>query len=310
VSRSMKRLIRCNVLALSLLFCTSTGFTLVPGLRAQEPAAQPSTRPSGSGWVWVEQFAGSGTNGAGQVMSLTSTTGYDFTSHFGLVVGLPVYFIHDSASTAGATSSDGIGDVFAGLHFSFPNPVVNFRTALTGTAPTGDTSKGLSTGHATLDWTNHFDRRFGRLVPFANLGLANSVPDTLFYQRQYTSYGYLAHFQAGTSFRIMRPLSAVASAYDIEPWGMQTVTSRIVGVVGVPGQLGLLPGVPAFEQSHLITGGANLTRDDGFSAGLDVGFARFFDAWAGYSHSLPLNLNTVSIGVGVNVMSVLHHANE
>jgi hypothetical protein len=304
----MIRHIRSNALGL-FVFLISTGFTLVPGLRAQEPAEQPTPRPSGSGWLWVEQFTGSGTNGAGEVMSLTSTTGYNFTSHFGLVAGIPVYFIHDSASTASPTSSAGIGDVFVGLHFSFPNPVLNFRTALTGTAPIGDTSKGLSTGHATLDWTNHFDRRFGRWVPFANLGLANSVPDTLFDQRQYTSYGYVAHFQVGTSLRILRPLSAVASAYDIEPWGAQTVVSRIVGV-GAPGPLGPLAGVPFFEQSHLITGGASLTRDDGFSVGMDAGFASFFDVWAGYSHSLPLNLNTVSIGVGVNVMSALRHANE
>ncbi len=161
-------------------------------------------------------------------MSLASTTGYNFSSHFGLLAGIPVYFIRDSSSTPGATSSDGIGDVYAGLRFSFANPIVNYRTTLVATAPTGDTAKGLSTGHATFDWTNHFDRRFGRWVPFANLGLANSVPDTLFYQRQYTSYGYVAHFQAGTSLRIMRPLSAVASAYDIEPWGTQTVISRIV----------------------------------------------------------------------------------
>ena len=89
VNRSMKRLIRASTL--SLLF-VCTGFTLVPGLRAQEPAAQPTTRPSGSGWLWVEQFSGSATNGAGQVMSLNSTTGYNFTSHFGVVAGLPVYF--------------------------------------------------------------------------------------------------------------------------------------------------------------------------------------------------------------------------
>ena len=209
--------------------------------------------------------------------------------------------------------------MFVGLRFSFANPVVNYRVALTGTAPTGDTAKGFSTGHATFDWTNHFDRRFGRLMPFANLGLANSVPDTLFYQRQYTSYGYVAHFQAGTSFRIMRPLSAVVSAYDIQPWGAQTVISRIV-VESVPGQslpvpplpgpLGSLTGSPVFEQTHLVTGTSSLTSDDGVSAGLDAGFARFFDIWAGYSHSFPLNLNTVSFGIGVNMMGVLRHSND
>jgi hypothetical protein len=250
VSRSTKQLLRRRVLTLSLLFCISTGFTLVPGLRAQEPAAQPSTQASGSGWVWVEQFAGSGTNGAGQVISLTSTAGYNFTSHFGLIAGLPVYFVRDSASTTGSTSSDGIGDVFAGLRFSFPNPVVNFRTALTATAPTGDTSKGLSVGHGTVDWTNRFERRFRRWIPFANLGLANSVPDTLFYQRQYTSYGYVAHFQVGTSFRIMRSLGAVASAYDMEPWGSQAATSRIVvDDVEVPGPLGSFPACPFLSRA-------------------------------------------------------------
>jgi hypothetical protein len=303
----MKRVIRATGLALCIFFI-STGFAVVPGLRAQEPEAQPTTRPGGAGWVWVEQFAGSATGGAGQLMSLTSTGGYNFSSHFGLAAGLPVYFVHDSASSEGAISSDGIGDVFLGARFSFANPVVNYRMSLTGTAPTGDTAKGLSTGHATFDWTNHFDRRFGRWTPFANLGLANSVPDTLFYQRQYTSYGYVAHFQAGSSVRLFRPLSAVASAYDIEPWGTQTVISRIVTTTGgVPGPLGPLLGEPYFEQSHVTTSTASLTRDDGVSAGLVANFLSYFDVWAGYSHSFALNLDTVSFGVGVNMMSVLRH---
>ena len=316
----MTRLICRNALLLFVFFILPGSSILVPRIAAQEPAAQPTTRPSGSGWLWVEQFSGSATNGAGQVMSLNSMTGYNFTSHFGVVAGLPVYFIHDSSSTTGAVSSNGIGDVYAGLRFSLANPIVNYRTTLVGTAPTGDTAKGLSTGHATFDWTNHFDRRFGRWIPFANLGLANSVPDTLFYQRQFTSYGYIAHFQAGTSFRIMRPLSAVVSAYDIQPWGTQTVISRIV-VENVPGQsllpvpplpgpLGSLTGAPVFEQSHLVTGTASLTSDDGVSAGLDANFARFFDIWAGYSHSFPLNLDTVSFGIGVNMMGVLRQSND
>jgi hypothetical protein len=305
----MIRLICRNALVLFVFFILPGSSILVPRIAAQEPAAQPTTRPSGSGWLWVEQFSGSSSNGAGQVMSLASTTGYNFSSHFGLLGGIPVYFIRDSSSTTGATSSNGMGDVFAGLRFSFANPIVNYRTTLVGTAPTGDTAKGLSTGHATFDWTNHFDRRFGRWIPFANLGLATSVPDTLFYQRQYTSYGYIAHFQAGASFRIFRPLSAAASAYDIEPWGTQEVVSRIVGV-GVPAPLMPLLSGPIFEQSHLTTGGASLTRDNGVSAGLDAHFWSFCDVWAGYSHSMPLNLNTVSFGLGVNVMGALRHANE
>src|SRR5579859_3923763 len=99
------------------------------------PALQAQTAPVESrtdiGWQWVEQFAGS-VNTDGQVMALTSSGGYNFNSHLGLVAGLPIYFVHYSSSTVTttATSVSGIGDFFGGLRFSFPNPAVNYRTAL------------------------------------------------------------------------------------------------------------------------------------------------------------------------------------
>src|SRR6266478_1061080 len=146
---------------------------LVPALRAQTPVGESAAERTDIGWQWIEQFAGSSST-EGQILALTSSAGYNFSSHVGLVGGIPVYFVHNSSSTttstAGTTSVNGIGDVFAGLRLSFANPVVNYRMALTGTAPSGDSSKGLSTGRASYDWSNHFDRKFGRLTPFADLG--------------------------------------------------------------------------------------------------------------------------------------------
>src|SRR5260370_20546381 len=141
-------------------------------------------------------------------MALTSSGGYNFSSHVGLVAGLPVYFVHNTSSTTttSATSVNGIGDFFAGVRLSFPTPAVNYRMALTGGAPTGDSSKGLITGHATYDCTNHFDRSFGRWTPFLDAGLANSVPNTMFFP-QFTSLGHLVHFEGGTPPRLIRPLS-------------------------------------------------------------------------------------------------------
>jgi len=202
------------------------------------PALQAQTAPVESrtdiGWQWVEQFAGS-VNTDGQVMALTSSGGYNFSSYLGLIAGLPVYFVHNSSSTAptAPTTANGIGDFFGGLRLSFPNPAVNYRMALIGAAPTGDSSKGLSTGHATYDWTNHFDRRFGQWTPFADAGLANSVPNTVFFQ-QFTSYGHLVHFEAGTGFSILGPFSASASFYEFAPWGSQQVFSRLVTKGGRP----------------------------------------------------------------------------
>jgi hypothetical protein len=224
----------------------------------------------------------------------------------GLVMGLPVYFVHNSSSTTttSATSVNGIGDFFAGLRLSFPNPVVNYRMALTGAAPTGDNSKGLSTGHDTYDWTNHFDRRFGQWTPFADAGLANSVPNTVFFQ-QFTSLGHLVHFEAGTALSLVGPLSASASFYDFAPWGTQQVFSRLVTKGGPPAGAGGHGRV--YELNQQTTGGADLTRDDGLNLGLDARMSAF-DVWAGFTHSVHFDLNVFSFGIGVNMRSLIHRA--
>jgi hypothetical protein len=272
----------------------------IPALRAQTAPVESRTD---IGWQWVEQFAGSA-NSDGQVMALTSSGGYNFSSHVGLVAGLPIYFVHTSSSTATtANSVNGIGDFFAGLRLSFPNPAVNYRMTLTGVAPTGDSSKGLSTGHATYDWTNHFDRRFGQWTPFADAGLANSVPNTVFFQ-QFTSYGHLVHFEAGAAFSILGPVSASASFYDFAPWGSQRVFSRLVAKGGPPAGAGSHGRV--YELNQQTTGGADLTRDNGFNFGLDARMS-MFDVWVGYTRSVHFDLNVVSFGIGVNMRSLIHH---
>ena len=275
----------------------------VPGLRAQTQAEEP-VRRSDVGWQWIEQFGGSLTSD-GQVMALTSSGGYNFNSHVGLFAGMPVYFVHNSSSTTGTSSVDGIGDLFGGVRLSFANPILNYRTALTGAAPTGDSSKGLSTGHPTYDWTNYFDRKFGPWTPFADLGLANSIPDTLFFQRQFTSFGDLMHFETGTAFTILGPLSANASFYEIVPWGSQQVFSQLVVKGGPPAGSGSHG--RAFELNQQTTGGADLTSDNGFNFGLDARMS-LFDVYAGFTHSIHYDLNVVSFGISVNMRNLIHHA--
>lgn len=291
--------IRHRAVVLSVVLWSSF---FIPALCAQTSSAESAQRTD-IGWQWVEQFAGSA-NTDGQVMALTSSGGYNFSSHLGIVAGLPVYFVHNSSSTTGATAVNGIGDFFAGLRFSLPNPVVNYRMALTAAAPTGDSSKGLSTGHATYDWTNHFDRGFGHWTPFADLGLANSVPNAVYFQ-QFTSFGHLVHFEGGTALRLMGPLSASASFYDFAPWGSQQLFSRLVAKGGPPAG----PGGHgrAFEVNQQTTGGADLTRDNGFNFGLDARMS-MFDVWAGFTHSFPFDLNVFSFGIGVNMRSLIYRA--
>ena len=285
----------------------------VPALRAQTPVGESAAERTDIGWQWIEQFAGSSST-EGQILALTSSAAYNFSSHVGLVAGIPVYFVHNSSSTttstagatslAGTTSVNGIGDIFAGLRLSLANPAVNYRMALTGTAPSGDSSKGLSTGRASYDWTNHVDRKFGRLTPFADLGLANSVPNTLFFQ-QFTSLGHLMHFETGTGFDLFGPLSFSASFYEIAPWGSQQVFSRLVTKGGLPAGAGSHGRV--YELSQQTSGGSDLTSDHGFNFGLDARIS-LLDIWAGFTHSVHFDLNVVSFGVGVYIRNLLHRA--
>jgi hypothetical protein len=225
----------------ALLLIAAAAVIIVPHVRAQadgsapgsnsSPAVNPAIR-SEDHFTWVEQFDGS-SNTEGQVMLLDSSVGYLFGRHLLVDAGVPVYFVRASTTAAsGASATDSfadLGDVYGQVWLSFPNPALNFKTQLTGRAPTGSTSNGISTGHATYDWTNRIDRDFGPWTPFLELGLANSIPDTFVYRRPFASYGELGHFQAGAAYHVADWLSVAASAFDVAPWGSQTIDSRVGG---------------------------------------------------------------------------------
>lgn len=265
-------------------------------------------------YLWTESFSGS-TNSAGQVMSLDSTVGYVFSSRVGVDAGVPIYFVHasytNSSGTTTATSNNGIGDVYAQIRLSFPNPVLNYWTVLTGAAPTGNTATGLSTGHGTYDWTNRFERGVGGLTPFLEVGIGNSIPSSLIFDRPYQSYGHEAHFQGGASYQLTHWLSVTGLGYDIAPWGSQTIFSRVVGKNGpAPGTGNKGHGPPIFSTSNQITGGSALAKDNGFSAGLNIRPSSVVEFSAGYSRSIQYQLNTLSFGVAVNVSKILRNGSS
>src|SRR6266403_793584 len=301
------------------LLVAAAALLLVPQVRAQansgapsvnsSPSVNPAMRSEGH-FTWIEQFDGS-SNTEGQVMLLDSSAGYLFGRHLLVDAGVPIYFIRANTTTASGASTTNsftdLGDVYGQVRLSFPNPALNFKTQLTGRAPTGNTSDGISTGHATYDWTNRIDRDFGHWTPFLEVGLANSIPDTFIYRRPFASYGELAHFQAGAAYRVVRWLSAAASAFDVAPWGTQTIDSRIAGKGsgGTGGSGGSGGHGPPFLQGHQTTGGSSLAVDNGFSAGVSVSPVRAIDFTAGYSRSTHYHLNIFTFGIAVNMRTVL-----
>ncbi len=258
-----------------------------PAQSAPKPAAEVPT-----GFTAYAEFGGTA-NGDGQIYQLTTTLGYDFTSHLGVDAGVPVYFVRPSSST-GAVSTNGLGNPFVDVHARYALPIVNFGTVLTGFVPVGDSNKGLSTGRGTFDWTNHFDHSFSKLTPFVNVGIANTIVNTSLFVRPYTTLGFNTHFEGGATYDMWRFLRVGASAYDIVPTGRQTIFSQVAH--GAAGQHGRI-----FESAQQTTGSADIAKDDGFSAWIGANPWRGVNLLLGFTRSMHYELNSVSFGVGFNL---------
>src|SRR5712691_11481585 len=292
MKQSMKQPPNLVVAFLSLLI------TVVPVAAQSNSASRPNPQDD-KGFTSYAEFGGS-SDPDGRVFELDSSVGYNFTKHFGMDMRVRIYFVQASSSTTGgSTSNNGLGNPHLDLRLKFNNAAVNFGSVLTGSAPTADSKKGLSTGRATFDWTNRFDRSFSRLTPFAEAGIANTIADSRLFVRPFTSLGFNAHFQAGTNFDLWKFFSVGASAYDILPSGQQTIFSKLVKQQ--PGGNSNSSHGRVFENNAQTTGTAAIARDNGYSTWVDASPNRYLDMELGYTHSVHYALNTVSFSVGVNI---------
>jgi len=281
-------MIRSSLITLVLLGTLLTG-TAVAGSQPVSPLQDDR------GFTSYAEF-GASSNSEGQVYRLESSVGYNFSEHFGLDVGVPFYFVQTSDSSG--MSGHGLGNPYLDLRLKFLNPAVNYGSVLTGYAPVGDPRLGLSTGRATFDLTNHFDRSFSRLTPFGEIGIANTVTDSALFIRPYTTLGFNTHFQGGATIDLGKVFSVGGSGYDVLPSGQQTVFSRVHGASGSPAAA---THGSVFQNNQQTTGTADIARDDGFSTWIGCSPRRYLDLQLGYTHSTHYDLNTVSFTMGVNV---------
>jgi hypothetical protein len=267
------------------------------------------TNDSEKGFVLSETFQGS-SNEIGTILKLDTMTGYKFNRHFELDAGIPFYFVNASpeSTAAGATSGNGIGNAYLRLRFAAANSTATFISSLTGSAPTGDSDRGFSTGRATVDWNNYLGFNAGKLSPFVNIGLANSISDTAFFTRPFTSLGKVAHFEGGTDIQLLRMVSVGASAYADTPFGDQKVYSKLVvhGQQNAPGQgngMGMGRGHKSgvFQNQSVTVGSADITRDNGGSVWLDINPPGALNFEVGYSRSAEYDLNSLFFSVRMNL---------
>jgi hypothetical protein len=261
------------------------------------------------GWTLGTRFEGSYSSD-GSIYDLGSALGFNFSRHFGVDAGVPLYFVSTPSSikknNPGAVSGVGVGSFFTDLRLNYPNQSLNYSSAIHLTAPTGATKKGFSTGHATWNFANHFDHAFGDFSPFLDAGVGNTVMDTRFFHRPFLTFGYNAQFEGGLEYDPGN-FSFSVSAYDVAPWGNQTVISRVFrcGSAAKCSSGGATKNRKGFTTASVSTGGADLVRDNGYNAGIDYKPVPYLDLEFDFSRSVPLRLNSYSFGIGVDLSWLL-----
>jgi hypothetical protein len=261
----------------------------------------------GEGWSLSGRFQGS-SNSAGLVLRADPTLGYGFNRHFQTYFGIPVYFVNESSTlqTTQTTSTtgfvSGLGNAYLGFRLGVDHDTVNYSSTLEATAPTGDKAQGFSTGRATVDWTNRFSHKISSVTPFASAGLANTVSDTSFFVRPFTSLGIVTHFDGGAKFSLSQFVDVGASAYAVRAAGQQTIISKIFKNATTPTTTTAGSGKNRpFENGREVVGSAALANDNGFSTWLAAHAGSSMDFQVGYTRSTGYDLNTLFFGVGFRV---------
>jgi hypothetical protein len=287
-----------------------------PPIRAQVPTATSSQTQSDKsdgfypGWGFGTRFEGSSSSD-GSVYDVATGVSYNFTQHFGVGLGVPYTFVGTPSSIKAknptAVSGFGIGNIGMDLKWLYPGKTLTYASTIHLAAPSGDTKKGLSTGHATWNWTNHFEHGWGNFTPFIDGGVGNTLPSTKII-KLYSSFGYNAHFEAGTGIDA-GPFSFSASAYDVAPWGPQEMFSKVFRCTSGTkcSGTGTSTDRKGYLTSSVTSGGASLTRDNGFNGGIEFkpAKAKYLDLEFDYSHSVPLRLNTIAFGISVDMAAMM-----
>jgi len=276
---------------------------------AQVPAgsAPPAKEEATTGPTLNTSFNGSVASGS-DVYDWTSAAGYVFSKHFSAQLGVPVLFTRGATSTGTTTSNSGIGNAFGQLQFTDKNPALNFGAVATVALPTGSTSNGLSTGRLTADLTGQVAKEISRFTPFLSAGAGNSLFDSRYWLRPYTTLGGVAHFEGGSSFDLGHSFTLSASLYDVAPWGNQKVYSRIVSKSSSTG--GTSKHGRVYLDNGVTKGGASIDRDNGFNSDLDFSPWKYVDFDFGYSRSVHFQTDIFSFSVSFNLTPLVRRGSR
>jgi hypothetical protein len=257
---------------------------------------------------------------AGWYTLLTPAIAYTFSPRYSVDLSMPVYLYRLAENPAAETQPPtppgapprpaqplvpqllahtfDPGDIFLSAHAAFSR--ARFTEMLTPslTLPSGDSSDGLSTGRVTWDLSSHTSLWLPRAPAALLLDLGSGDSTSLFNRlvtRNYTSLGYLAHFQLGVLLWLPRRSVFQSVAYEQLPLGdskIYTTLSR--------------PGFP----DQTVVSGRSVSEDNGFTNTLSIPIARRLALQGYYNRSLRLHTDTVGMGLSFTARSYEPRTND
>jgi hypothetical protein len=297
-----------------------------------ELLSEPSG-PTDRGLSWFTSISGSHDSFSGWSSVMDSSMRYDFNSVFGAELGIPYYMTHSGYASAMSARSpvkpplvsayNTLGDVYLRLHFAAPQTSFHYAAVLTGTAPTGDTSSGISTGRPTFDLNNHIEHSFRFFTPMAEFGIGDSsalinqaigVPYASLLGRgatatniavinqqirqPYTTLGAVSHYRVGSSFDFLKVFSFTLSGYEDLPIGNQKVYSHLFVPSKTGKQIQIINGkkLRGFESVREVRG-QGILEDNGVTGEMIVRVNRHVALVGTYQRSLRQRFDAVALGM-------------
>jgi len=299
------------ILSLTLLIAAPV---MAQTLRRHSPADDLN----GKGFSMYTSFEQTHDSSSNWSSVIDESISYDFNKVFAMGVGVPFYVSYNqlpSSLTAGTTITpqmlaptyNKVGDVRLALKFSTPTPIVRYVATITGTAPTGDTASGISTGRATADFNNRLEFSLGPITPLAELGIANTNALINMVKRPYSTLGALSHFKGGLSLPLGKALDVEFAGYENLPLGAQKLYSHLIGRGSSnsgPGSLNSGSGngnSSKIYQQIASAVGTGIDEDNGFATALNANLGKRLDLAFTYDHSVRQQLDTFAFSVGFRI---------
>ena len=140
------------------------------------------------------------------------------------------------------------------------------------------------------------------------MGFANTISDTAFFVRPFTSLGLVSHFEGGGTYDIARSVRVGGSAYGIGAVGDQTIISKLLkrqsaatSTSGTSAKGGTQNVNRVFDTLGETKVSAAAADDHGVSTWLGVSPSPQVDFQIGYSRSMHYDFNNLFFGVGFRV---------